>query len=237
MSASGTGSCPDDEKAALPSCGAQIASRCNNTGLCFLIFFGECTKNKGVFFMSKRNSKTPLGVLVCVALLIALQVVLSRWLSISLPHLKIGFSFVPVMVAARLFGPLGGVAVYALGDVIGTFAFPTTGAYFPGFTLSAAVSGLIYGLFLYKKSSPARIIMAVTLKQLVQSVLLNTLWLTMIKHTTFAAELAIRWPQALGMLVVECVLMIPLLERICEPIESKMFPQRKKSAAEMAIEG
>ena len=75
----------------------------------------------------KKNAKTPTEVLldlVCCALLIALQVVLSRFLSFQTWNLKIGFSCVPVVLAARLFGPVGAMLVYGIGDVIGTFLFP-----------------------------------------------------------------------------------------------------------------
>ena len=49
--------------------------------------------------------------LATLALLIALQVVLSRFLSINLQFLKIGFSFVPLMFAGYLYGASGGVIV------------------------------------------------------------------------------------------------------------------------------
>ncbi|MDO4566303.1 MAG: ECF transporter S component, partial [Oscillospiraceae bacterium] len=58
-----------------------------------------------------------------LGLLTAMQVVLSRFLSINIPPtaeylIKIGFSFLPIGVAAILFGPLWGGACAALGDVI-----------------------------------------------------------------------------------------------------------------------
>ncbi|MGN1195470.1 MAG: folate family ECF transporter S component [Acutalibacteraceae bacterium] len=198
--------------------------------------------------MSKKKiAKTPTEVLVnlvCCALLIALQVVLSRFLSFQTWNLKIGFSFVPVVLAARLFGPVGAMLVYGIGDVIGTFMFPV-GAYFPGFTLSAVLSGLIYGLFLYKKggsfvffgkkdgkeskgSEIIRIVGAVGLIQLICSFLLNSLWISIAYGAPFAAQLATRWPQSLGMAVVQIVLLALVLERLCVPVEKILSKGARK---------
>ena len=156
--------------------------------------------------------------LVSVALLIALQVVLSRFLSIQLWNLKIGFSFVPVIIAARIFGPFYSVLVYAVGDIIGTFLFPT-GPYFPGFTLTAVISGLIFGLFLQKKSSPVKIVAASVLNQLICSLLMNTFWISYTAGVPFLGQLSVRWPQSIGMCAVQIILMLVGLEKICVPIE------------------
>ncbi|MGN1443842.1 MAG: folate family ECF transporter S component [Acutalibacteraceae bacterium] len=202
----------------------------------------------------KKNAKTPTEVLVnlvCCALLIALQVVLSRFLSFQTWNLKIGFSFVPVVLAARLFGPVASMLVYGIGDVIGTFLFPV-GAYFPGFTVSAVLSGLIYGLFLYKKSGSyvffgkkdgqeskwseiLRIAGAVGLIQLICSFLLNSLWISIAYGAPFAAQLATRWPQSLGMGVVQIVLLALVLERLCDPVE-KILKKGSRRAVSVKTE-
>ena len=196
----------------------------------------------------KKNAKTPTEVLldlVCCALLIALQVVLSRFLSFQTWNLKIGFSFVPVVLAARLFGPVGAMLVYGIGDVIGTFLFPV-GPYFPGFTVSAVLSGLIYGLFLYKKngsyvffgkkdgqaskkSEILRIVGAVALIQLSCSFLLNSLWISVAYGSPFLSLIATRWPQSLGMGVVQIVLLAPVLERLCAPLEKILNKGSRKA--------
>ena len=59
---------------------------------------------------SKFNTRT----LTSLALLTALEIVLSRFLSINAWNIKIGFSFVPIVVAALLFGPLEAGIVAAL---------------------------------------------------------------------------------------------------------------------------
>lgn len=88
--------------------------------------------------------------IILSGILLALLIVLNRFVSIKTPLLVISFSFVPITMAAIWLGPKYSTLIAALGDFIGAILFPF-GTYFPGFTLSAGLVGLIYGLFLYRK--------------------------------------------------------------------------------------
>ena len=150
--------------------------------------------------------------LTLASLLIALEVVLSRFLSISAWNTKIGFAFVPVVLAALLLGPLWAGIVGALADFLGALLFPI-GAYFPGFTLTAFLMGLCYGLFLYKKQGFGRIVLAVAVHQLVLSLLLNTLWISLLYGSPYAPLLLSRLPQCAILAAVQLAL-IPVLVRL-----------------------
>lgn len=76
--------------------------------------------------------------------LIALQIVLGNLVQIAFVEKQMNFGFLPIAVAGYLLGPVGGLIVAALGDIIGTLVFGT-GAYFPGFTVTAVIVGLLYG--------------------------------------------------------------------------------------------
>ena len=144
--------------------------------------------------MSKFSTRT----LIVLALLTALEIILSRFLSISMWNIKIGFSFVPIVVAAILYGPLAAGIVAAMGDFIGAILFPI-GAYFPGFTLTAFLTGLIFGFFLHKKQSWPQSIAAVGINQFVLSLFLNTLWISILYSSPYAPLLATR--------VIQCVIL------------------------------
>ena len=90
-------------------------------------------------------SKTKLRWLSSCAMLVALEIVLNRFCSINTAGLKIGFSFIPPMLAAMLYGPATSALVYALSDFLGALLFPI-GPYHPGFTVCAAGMGLMLGL-------------------------------------------------------------------------------------------
>ena len=165
--------------------------------------------------MPKFSTRT----LTTMALLTALEIVLSRFLSISAWNTKIGFAFVPVALAAMLLGPVYAGIVGALADFVGAILFPV-GAYFPGFTLTAFLMGACYGLFLHKKQSFLRILGAVALHQLALSLLLNTLWISILYGSPFYPLLLSRLPQCAILGAVQLVV-IPLL--------AKLLPQLKGS--------
>lgn len=124
--------------------------------------------------------------------MIALEVVLSKLISINISFLRIGFGFLPILILAILYGPIVSGLAYAIGDLIGAFLFPT-GAFFPGFTVTAALTGIIYGLVLYnKKITIPRALVANALVCVLCNLLLNTFWLTFILGKGFTVLLASR---------------------------------------------
>jgi len=165
--------------------------------------------------MKKLDVKT---MVVCAAL-IAAAIVLSRFLSINAWNLKIGFTFLPVFLAAYLYGPIGGALVGGVADLLGATLFPI-GAYFPGFTLTCVLQGAVYGVLLNKKQTPVRILLAVAIVQLVLGLLLNTLWISILYGSSFEALLVTR--------VVQCLIMIPV-EFIVIGMMSKMMARHKSS--------
>ena len=156
--------------------------------------------------------------LVIMAMLVALQVILSRFLSINLWNLKIGFSFVPIIISAIMLGPLCTCLVAAVSDVIGAILFPT-GTFFPGFTFTAALSGVIFGYFLYKKQDLISILLSVLLYEIVCSLILNTYWISLMYGAPFSALLPPRIVQSIGMGIVQ-IIIIRILAHYTEHLRS-----------------
>lgn len=146
--------------------------------------------------------------LVHLALLVALEVVLSRFLSINTPINKIGFAFVPLALSGMLYGPLAGLAVGTVSDLLGATLFPT-GPFFPGFTLTTALKGLIYGLCLDRKNAGRwpPVIFAVTFNAVVFSLVLNTIWIHMISGTAISALLLSRVIQELFLIPIQVLVL------------------------------
>lgn len=119
--------------------------------------------------------------IVVIGLLISCQIVLTRFFSIQTPVLRIGFGFLPLAVSAIIFGPITGGIIAAVSDVLGMMLFPN-GVYFPGFTVSAFLSGVIYGMFLHNRNN--NLLVCVVISSLLVStlvdVVLNTIWLSML---------------------------------------------------------
>lgn len=100
------------------------------------------------------NDRNKTKQLTTAALLLALHLVLSQTLAIKTPLLKISFGFMPLAMAGIVGGVPMAVAVAVTGDLLGVFLFPQVAGFYPGFTLSAALTGLTYGVFLHSKKGP-----------------------------------------------------------------------------------
>ena len=139
--------------------------------------------------------KNKLQIFVQVALLIAVEVVLSRFCSIQTPLVKIGFGFVPIAVCGMLFGPVWAGVAGGVADLIGATLFPF-GAYFPGFTVSAALTGVIFGLCLHGRRTDWRHVAAAALANgLLVSVGLNAVWLNILYGNPYTVILPARVAQ------------------------------------------
>ena len=162
---------------------------------------------------SRKNIKT----LVTIAMMIALEVVLSRFLSIPIgDSLKFGFNFVPICVAAYLYGPLASVLVGGLGDLLGALLFPVNTIFY-GFTLTAALTGLFFGIFLHKKYSFLRILFGVLVVQIALTIFLDALWFNIYYGTPYPVAVVTRCIKAGVMVAVQCVtlnLIMPVMNRI-----------------------
>ena len=68
-----------------------------------------------------KNKKTLVRTLCQVAMLIALEIVLDRFCSITTPVTRIGFAFIPMALCGMLFGPIWAGAAYAVADLLAAF--------------------------------------------------------------------------------------------------------------------
>lgn len=166
--------------------------------------------------MQKISTKT----MVSLSVLVALQIILTRFCSINAWNVRIGFGFTALVIAAVLHGPAAAALVGGLGDLIGSLAFPS-GTYFPGFTLTQVLMGLSFGRALYHRPAgaepaplpfsgaagffrtrlsnlplPARLTLSVLFNQLILSLLLNTFWISVLYGSDFRGLLLSRAMQA-----------------------------------------
>jgi len=148
-------------------------------------------------------------------LLVALNLTLDLLgLTIKLPpDLRIGFGFLCNATIGMLYGPsvgvLAGVCTDVLGYFVGNF---TMGGYFPGFTITAMVGGLLWGLWLYpNRNTIGRVIRARASVTLLCNIGLNTLWLTLTGGKAMRVLLALRVPKNLILLPIETILLYAFL--------------------------
>lgn len=150
--------------------------------------------------MAKKSSTHRL---VVMAFLVALEIILTRFCSINTPILRIGFGFLPVSMMGIMYGPVWAAIGYAAGDILGMMIFPS-GMYFPGFTLTAILTGFVFGFFLHGKDKVTwkTVLPASLTVILVLNLCLDTLWLSIMMGDAFIALLPTR--------IFKCAVMLPI---------------------------
>jgi len=175
---------------------------------------GEAMSMWALFRESARGLRR-VRSLVTAAMLLAVQVVLGFVAAIPIgPDIRISFGYLALSLAGALLGPAVAPVNGALADVIG-FVIRPTGPYFPGFTITGLVSGLIYGVMLYRRSvTLKRLLVTKLLIDVVCNLLLNTLWLNMLYGKAFFALLPARALKNLLQYPVDVLLMYPVMKKI-----------------------
>ena len=150
-------------------------------------------------FVSSVDELKNLRHLAILSMLTALCVILGFFQLQLGDFMSISFGFLAVGMMGELFGPAAACLGAGVSDLLSYFLHPS-GAFFPGFTLSACIGGIIYGFFLYKKRtlSFGRILLAMLTVGVFVNLFLNTLWLTILYGYGYIAMLPLR-------LLKECV--------------------------------
>ncbi|MEE8816514.1 MAG: folate family ECF transporter S component [Lachnospiraceae bacterium] len=143
-----------------------------------------------------RSNTLSIQVLSFTGLMGALAIVLSYVASIQVTdYLRIGFSSVPNRLVDYLLGPFAGAVFGGVMDVVKYLCHPT-GPFFPGYTLSAAVGSLFFGLMTHGKNghkvSLPRIFAGQLFIKLFVNICLNTLWSMILYGNSLAAILPAR---------------------------------------------
>ena len=121
--------------------------------------------------MNKQTQLT--RTLTVTALMIAMRLIIEMIPSIKMGNLvQIGFGFIGAAFAGVILGPYRAAVVGFFVDILGNFLRGEASTFFPGFTLTAVLGGLIYGYCLYRKEL--------------------TLWIYMITQKAFSAFMGLR---------------------------------------------
>ncbi len=172
--------------------------------------------------------------LAAIAMLLALRVVLGFFANGTLAffgnNVKISGAFLPIAVTGAIFGPVPAALVGALGDIISFLLNPTGGAYFPGFTISGLLTGLIYGFAFYKsKITVPRVIIAWLINTIAVETFLAAFWLYVLygagQGTPYIVYLSARLISA----AVKCIPEIILIFAVCRLASKIKIPNRLKT--------
>ena len=96
-----------------------------------------------------------------------------------------------------------------ISDLLGAVLFPV-GPYFPGFTFTSALIGVIFGLLLKSKPDIFRVVLSVVFSQGICGLLINTLWVSILYNNPYFAVLVTRLPQV-GIMTAAELIIIPII--------------------------
>lgn len=178
-----------------------------------------------IYLKKFPDSSKELGnvhVLAVCAMMLALRVVLGIFTNFSLafvPFVKIGFSFIPVVITAYLYGPVCAAIVSGAGDVISLIlANPTAFSLNPALTACYVWEGILYGVVLYQSALKLKDIIIAKVVVLVLCALpLNTLFLSGMLNIPYPTLLLYRTAVLVPFGAIEVAIIRlakPLLERV-----------------------
>ncbi|SFO54518.1 MULTISPECIES: folate family ECF transporter S component [Pseudobutyrivibrio] len=149
------------------------------------------------------NTKT----LTAAAMLSALGIVLGFFKIPINQLIEIRFGALPIEMAGQLFGPAVAGVVGGITDIGGYLVKPT-GPFFPGFTFSSIVGGIIFGLMLHnKKITFARVLATQVVYTIVVGIILNSYWLDVLYFQNgYFATIMARLPKELIMIPIMSVI-------------------------------
>ena len=126
--------------------------------------------------------------LALAGLFIALDIVCARFLSFYLPDpvsrtARISPQFLAHALSAWMLGPLWAAGSAVAGDLLGMAINSGGLSIHLGFTLSSALTGLVYGLVLYRREVRLyRALISVSAVTLLISLFLGSLWMSQIRN-------------------------------------------------------
>lgn len=165
------------------------------------------------------KTKFSTRALVFAGLLIALEIVLTRFVQIPVPYFeqskdRISLGFLPVAAGGMLFGPAGGGLIACAGDIIRAIVFPQGGAINPFYTLTATLRGVLYGAVLKKTLRPVPVFLVSLLIFTVVNLALNSLITALCYGGTFWARLVTKFVPALVNFILQLAVLIPALPKL-----------------------
>ena len=135
------------------------------------------------------------------ALLIALNIVITRFLAINFGAVRISFTFLPIAIGSLMFGGVTGAILALIADVLGMLM--SGGLPWLGFCVSTVLYGLSYGLLFRKDLTYRRLLPLMIVQAVVIDAFLGAVWFYLHAGMPFWASLVERSVNALIMIPVK----------------------------------
>lgn len=156
--------------------------------------------------------------LAVTGLFVAMNLVLNQ---VTIPigtTMEIGFAFLPIALIGYLFGPLTAGLSGVIADILG-FMLRPAGFFFPGFTLNAFISGILYGLFLHRKTITLwRVALLRLVNTIIISLILTPTWLYIMYETPLVTlpriiKAVVKYPVDVALLYLILTAFVKIVEK------------------------
>lgn len=173
------------------------------------------------YWVTSSSEFKKLHTITFAGITVALGIILNSFYIPVGENIHISFVFLVLSLGALIFGPVTGLFVGAIYDILGFIIHPS-GIFFPGYTLSSMLEFFIYGLFLYRsRITVLRVFLAKFIVNYGIHVGLGCLWSKILFNkgylyffSTSIIKNTIMLPIETIMLVLFLQLLLPALTRI-----------------------
>ncbi len=198
--------------------GVVVASRCY-----MYLYFHVANKEHGGIFMFKdaiKNLKN-LKAITGTAVLASLHTVLHFFTTILLSQTsRITLGFLTFALCGYLYGPILAGLMGIIVDLLNFAIKNDGGAFFVGFTFNNFLTGFLYGLFLFKKKLTfGRILAAVVTVNVVISLGLTPLWLSVLYGKGYLFYVSQRLVRILITIPIEATVLFFVLNKADEVVK------------------
>ncbi len=158
---------------------------------------------------------------VCLAAVLCAFAIVLKLFDLQLSEImKVSLSFVPIALCSSLTGPAMAIPCGIVVDVIG-YAVHPTGPYFPGYTLSAILTALIFALFLYRANIGfARIALSKLSVNVLVNVLIGSLWRISIQGNFYTYYVIVASVKNAFLFPVEVLILCFIFSALSRPMKA-----------------
>lgn len=184
--------------------------------------FGTFSPLTPAYWADARAQLKNVRMLTLAGIITAASIVLESFPIYLLgTSLKIYFSFLVISLGCYVYGPAVGILVGFANDTLGFLISSFGEPYFPGYLITAMLSGLIYGTLLYRQRiTVLRLVVVRLVINYGSNVLLGSVWKAMLYgkgyyyyFTTGLAKNTIMLPIEVLLMVLMFQLALPALAR------------------------
>ena len=167
--------------------------------------------------------------LVLASSLVAISIVIDIFFKqiLSFNNFGVPFYAIPIIYGSIILGPVYGLIMGYVSDLVGFIAFPN-GAYAFIFALGAMLWGFMPGLFLYKKFDKVKLFIVITITHILVT-FANTLGLlTFLSAETALASLTIRLTMIPVNVIIISILVSNLYQKLLPVLIDMQIKKPKK---------